>query len=423
MANSRLLATALFMSTAAFLLNAGEPAQAQSFSVIHNFNGTDGSQPLHGLSVDAAGNFYGTTEYGGILSCDSGGVPGCGVAYKLRNVNSGWVFSVLYDFPGFDGNFLPTNPGNITIAPNGSPYGTQLFSEGGDSNGALYNLIPPATADAAANAPWTYTPDHIFGSGNDGGNPSQVIFDPQGNIWGTTLAGGINGSGVVYEMTPSSGGWIETFIYNFAGGSDGSEPDGVALDESGNLWGVTRDGGNQGCYQSAGCGTVYELTRSGSAWTKTILHVFEEDTDGGAPGPLIRDSAGNLYGVTAVGTTNGGTIWELSPSNGGWVFNVLYNLPGDPNTYSYVFRLVMDASGALYGVNNYIGAHIMGSAFKIARSNGGWTYTDLHDFGSLSGEADGCYPYGPVALDATGNVYGTTAQCGEGGGVIYQIAP
>jgi uncharacterized repeat protein (TIGR03803 family) len=283
--------------------------------------------------------------------------------------------------------------------------------------------MPPARASVAANTPWTYKLDYTFEGGNHGFIPSQVTFDSQGNIWGTALESGVDGNGLVFEMTPSNGGWTETVIYNFLGGSDGSEPDGVMFDPQGNLYGVTRDGGNTGCEDNNGCGTIYELTQTSSGWTKTTLHVFEEDTDGGIPGPLMRDSVGNLYGVTAIGTSNGGSIWELSPSNGGWSFNVLYNIPGRGNLLSLVFRLVMDADGALYGVNNYIGANQVGSAYKLAPANGGWTYTDLHDFGSLPNQADGAFPRGPVALDPSGNVYGTAQQGGEGAGVVYEITP
>ncbi len=419
--NGRRMAAALLVGIA-FVATAIAAAAAQTFTVIHNFNGTDGSQPFAGVTRDTAGNLYGTTQYGGILSCDSGGVPGCGVAYKLRPFNSGWLFSVLYQFQGNEGNFLPTDPGNITLAPNGVPFGPQVMG-GSGFDGLIYNLQPPVTAPANANAPWSYTVDHVFGMGNDGGGPSQVTFDPAGNIFGTAIGGGIGNSGVVYELTPSNGGWTETILYSFLGGSDGNEPDAVSLDESGNIFGLTRAGGDSACGDNNGCGTIYELTRSGSGWTKTILHVFEEATDGSTPGPLLRDSAGNLYGVTAMATSGGGTIWELSPSNGGWVFNVLYTLPGRAGTLSLVFRPVMDASGALYGVNNYIGANNVGSVYKLAPSNGGWTYADLHDFGSLPNQTDGCFPRGPVALDPTGNIYGTTQQCGEGGGVIYEVSP
>src|SRR5208282_2893232 len=179
--------------------------------------------------------------------------------------------------------------------------------------------------------------------------------------------------GIVYELTPSNGSWVETILYNFTGGADGDDPDGVSLDASGNIFGVTRDGGSEKY------GTIYELTPSASGWIITVLHNFADDAVGGISGPLLRDSAGNLYGVTAESTSDGGTIWELSPSDGGWVFNVLYSLPGPPNMVSLVFRLAMDADGALYGVNNTFGANNLGSAFKLAPSNGGWTYTDLHD--------------------------------------------
>jgi hypothetical protein len=409
------MAAAVLVATL-FLLTAVGVAQGQTFTVIHNFNGTGGAQPYSGITRDASGNFYGTTDYGGRQNCDNGGPPGCGVAYKLRQVNSEWLFTVLYEFLGSHNDFLPTDPGNITIAPNGVPFGTQ-FLAGPTESGLLYSLQPPPNGAIAANTPWSYRVDHSFGGGNDGSGPSQVTIDSAGNIFGTTGNGGTDNAGIVYELTPSNGSWVETILYNFTGGADGDDPDGVSLDASGNIFGVTRDGGSEKY------GTIYELTPSGSGWIITVLHDFADDAVGGISGPLLRDSAGNLYGVTAESTSDGGTIWELSPSDGGWVFNVLYSLPGPPNMVSLVFRLVMDAGGALYGVNNIFGANNLGSAFKLAPSNGGWAYTDLHDFGSLPNDADGCYPRGPVALDGAGNIYGTTQQCGKGAGVIYQIAP
>src|ERR1700691_238748 len=122
MKNSNLARTGIFRSdlrTATAAIAAGVllisligfaavPAQAQTFSVIHRFTGSDGSQPFAGVTMDSAGNLYGTTQYGGMLNCDGGGVPGCGVAYKLKKVNSSWIISVLYEFQGSDGDFLPT---------------------------------------------------------------------------------------------------------------------------------------------------------------------------------------------------------------------------------------------------------------------------------------------------------------------------
>jgi hypothetical protein len=392
----------------------------QSLSVLHDFGGSNGDRPSSGLTMDAAGNLYGTTQYGGILNCDEGGVAGCGVAYRLKKVNSRWIFYLLYQFPGIN-NFLPTYPLDITIGPSGVPYGV-TWGGGSNDAGTLFHLQPTPNGTSGANAPWLYHVDHNFGSGDDGAQPTtQVVFDPAGNIFGAAEDGGTGNLGVVYELTCSGGGWTERILYNFLGPPDGSEPHGVALDGAGNICGTTISGGNQECYHNYGCGTVYELTQTGSSWTRTILHVFEESTDGGNPGPLLRDSAGNLFGLTNVGAAgNNGSIWELSPTQNGWVFTVLYTFPAPTYEWAGPFRPVMDASGALYGVNNAGGAYSYGNIYKLAPSNGGWTYTDLYDF---VGGGDGCYPRGPVALDAAGNIYGTTQFCADGGGNVWELTP
>jgi hypothetical protein len=102
------------------------------------------------------------------------------------------------------------------------------------------------------------------------------------------------------------------------------------------------------------------------------------------------------------------------------VITVLYTFPRPTQEDAGPFRPVMDANGALYGGNNWGGSHNFGNVYRIAPSNGGWTYTDLYDF---TGAADGCYPRGPVALDGAGNVYGATEQCAEGGGDVYEVTP
>ena len=409
--------THAFLLALLFVLSGSGAAHGQSFSVLHDFRVSDGDQPSSGLTMDFAGNLYGTTEYGGLLNCDGGGPPGCGVAYRLRKVNSSWILSVLYEFPGNNNNFLPTSPRDITIGPSNVPYGT-TWQGGSNYAGTLFHLQPSPNGTSGANAPWVYTLDHDFGRGNDAAQPTQVVFDSAGNIFGAAEDGGAKNLGVVYEITPSG---KETILYQFLGTPDGGNAHGVALDEAGNIYGTTIVGGNQECYHNYGCGIVYELTRSGSTWSETILHVFEESTDGGNSGPPLRDSAGNLFGLTHVGgANNNGTIWELSPSQGGWVFTVLYTFSQATQNWAGPFRPVMDAGGSLVGVNNWGGAFNYGNIYKLTPSSGGWTYTDLYDF---AGGGDGCYPRGPVALDAAGNIYGTTQFCAAGGGNVWEFKP
>ena len=186
-------------------------------------------------------------------------------------------------------------------------------------------------------------------------------------------------------------------------------------DQNGNLYGTSL-----GPYP----GAVFELTSSGDL---NILHQFGS---GGGTGldpfyGLISDSTGNLFGMTAfAGPRGGGTVFEVSPSNGSWTFNTLYGLPGGIwNGTIGTASLSMDAQGNLYGTTAGNGAHGYGSVFRLTPSPNGWNYTDLYDF---SGGNDGCYPWSDVTIDGAGNLYGTTSSCGSGGsegGTVWEITP
>jgi uncharacterized repeat protein (TIGR03803 family) len=401
-------------------------ARAQTLTVLHTFTGgADGGEPQAGLAMDRAGNLYGTTKDGGIgrdqYECtEDGEFYGCGTLYKLSHHGSSWVFNLLYQFTTVDGA-VPVQA--VTIGPNGSVYGPTTY--GGPSCppyfygcGTIFNASPGPTFRVSVLAPWFETVLFAFpGLGQGGPNPSSVTFDTAGNIYGTTPYGPFN-FGDIYELTHSRSGWTENILYNFTGGADGELPTSVIFDPAGNLYGATSRGGNNGC--SFGCGTIFQLTPSGSGWTKTILHTFNPATDGGYPGAVVRDQAGNLYGMAAASAYGEpGNVWELSPAEGGWTFTVLYWFA--TSVYNGSAALAMDASGNLYGVTAYGGTYSNGNVFKLARSEGGWTYTDLYDF---TGGNDGCHPLGSVTLDADGNIYGTTSDCGaDGGGTVYKLAP
>ena len=325
--NSRAAAAAFAVSIMFVLIVVAPPAaQAQTFTVLHNFAGTDGAEPGAGVTMDRAGNLYGTTQYGGDESCNlqrfggGGPPPGCGVIYKLRKAGSGWVLNPVYIFPAQQQHYLPSYPGELAIGPNGSLYGiTNLNGE--YDNGVVFNTVPAPSAPSTVFAQWNYNVLYQFTGGNDGGNPTRsvpLLFDAAGNIYGAATYGGPANSGVVYELTPSGGGWTESVLYSFTGGSDGAHLRGISFDGEGNILGVAAYGGNKDCGFGYGCGTVYELTPSQTGWTETTLHTFQQGIDGGWPGPLLRDKAGNLYGITEdYGPDNGGTVWEMSPSNGG----------------------------------------------------------------------------------------------------------
>ena len=392
-------------------LSTTQPAQAQTFAVLHNFTGgTDGSLPNDGLTIDAAGRLYGTAATGG------GG--GYGTVYRLQRAGAGWVFSTLYSFAGGSDGIAPL--ARVILGANGTLFGSTY--EGGAGGpctsgcGTAFNLQPPARVCERTSCPWTEHQLYAFEGGfrNDGLGPiGQMVFDQAGNLYGGTGGGGLQFNGTVYQLTPSSGSWTENVLYSFAGGqNDGAGPlSGVTFGYGRNLYGTTTNGG------PADRGVVFELAQSGSGWTENVLHFFAPATEGGDPMGVIADSAGNLYGGTAIGGVfGGGTVFEVSPSNGGWTFTVLYQLT--EGGCGVTGRLAMDAAGNLYGA-------ACDSIFKLSPAGGSWTYTQLYHFTDGS---DGGNPNGNIVLDANGNLYGTTqnggtGNCFRGCGVVWMITP
>jgi uncharacterized repeat protein (TIGR03803 family) len=274
--------------------------------VLHNFGaGTDGSEPNAGLVMDAAGNLYGTTTLGG--------AHGDGAAFELTPVTGeGWKEKMLHSFGGTTDGSQPR--AGLTFDATGNLYGTTIYG-GAYDGGTVFELTPQTSGQ------WAGKVLHSFGEVNANGVSTyepygSVTFDAAGNLYGTTYYGGGNGGGIVYELTPSTGGaWKELPLHNL-GGNAGSNPlAGVVIDTAGNLYGTTLNGGYEhGDCASAGCGVVYELTpTTGGLWTETVLLAFDY-TDGGHPtGTLSFDSAGNIYGTTADGGSGVfGTVFEIA---------------------------------------------------------------------------------------------------------------
>lgn len=388
---------------------ASQAAQAQTFTLIHTFTGAgDGGNPEAGVVFDKVGNIYGTTyNYG----------AGYGAVYQLKNKNNNWTVNPLYSFKaGKDG----ANPrARVIFGPDGSLYGTTAL--GGPSNlGTVFRLRPPASAPKSAVFTWDETVLYSFKGGPaDGGYPGygDLTFDGAGNIYGTTPYGGHSncntGCGIVYELTPPGSWNTETVLYYFSG-DDGAYPfNNLIFDDAGNLYSTTVNGG------LGNWGTAFELMYPGP--TEIVINTWVNEPGSYPYAGLIFDKSGNLYGATYNGGTgHGGTVFELTPvGNNNWTYTLIYSFTGGANCGPFE-TLVMDGAGNLYGTTYCDGAHGYGNVFELSPSNGGWTYTDLYDF---NGGNDGKYPYGEVAFDANGNLYGTTYGGGSNTvGVVWELS-
>jgi len=387
-----------------------QSAQAQTFTVLHNFTGgQDGASPKAGVTMDGAGNLYGTTY---------SGASGYGTVYRLKRSGSNWVFGPLYSFTGGSDGANPS--ARVIFGPDGALYGT---TEYGGTAGTVFKLQPSASACKAALCLWTETVLHNFQAGADGANPGygDLLFDQAHNIYGTTIQGGApHNAGTAYKLTPSGSGYTESIIYGFGGGNDGVGPhNGLVFDSAGNLYGTTVQGG------ANGDGTVFQLVLGESGWTESVLYSFSNGSAGVDPfAGLIFDQSGNLYGAASDGGTAGqGTAFELTPSDGSWTYSVLYSFTAPPGGFQCgpYSNLVMDKAGNLYGTTRCAGANGLGSVFKLTLSGGSWTYSALHDF---TGGSDGGYPLSNVIFDTAGNLYGTASTGGShGDGVVWEITP
>ncbi len=312
--------------------------------------------------------------------------------------------SVLYAFTG--GNDGDTPRSSLTSDGAGNFYGTTV--QGGDNvDGTVFKLSP------TGNGGWNETVLYSFCSALDcvdGALPAgPVTRDSSGNLYGVTGNGGANGYGVVFKLSPKGKRWKETVLYNFQRQSDGGYPEAnLIMDKAGNLYGTTYGGG------SAGYGTIFILSPSGGVWTPQTIYNFQSPGNPGAG--LAMDAAGNIY------STGPSTIFELSPNgSGNWTQTILHTFNGSPVNPEGTPAL--DLAGNVYGTTFSGGAHSHGLVYKLTRGKTGkWTEKTLHSFGSASG--DGTKPVGGVAIDAAGNVYGTTLTGGSFGyGTVFELVP
>lgn len=376
--------------------------------VLYSFLGKDdGAYPVAGLTADKTGTLYGTTGSGAANTCRS---HRCGTVFALIPSGSGYTERVLYRFRGYPADgALPQAP--MILDKKGALYGTTAQG-GAAKQGTVFRLTPSGS---------TYIESvlYSFRNGTDGARPfSGLIADKTGALYGTTnQGGGASAFGTVFKLTPSGGGYLESVLHAFRGGTDGANPvAGLTADDTGALYGTTIGGGS-------GVGTVFKLTPSGRGYSESVVYSFQNKSDGATPSArLITDTTGALYGTTAAGGTNGyGTVFKIVPSGTGYTESVLYSFQNGNDGASPFPGLVADAAGALYGMTTVGGMKGFGTVFKLAPSGSGYGESVLYSFQSGS---DGANPYATLIADKTGALYGTTVSGGTSNkGIVFRLTP
>ncbi len=410
---------------AAGLISLPPAACAASTEKYFSFNGTNGQNSYGGLVTDSAGNFYGNT-------CSGGPTVSHGVIFKVGHTASGkYTYSIIFAFDDTDGScpmgqMVFDSAGNLYGATEtGGPPSACNYANG---CGVVFRLTP------TAKGMWKGKLLYAFQGGtSDGGGPyGGVALDSAGNVYGTLSSGGdvtdcesVGGCGAVFELTPTkSGQWKETILHfftNYTNGGDGAEPEGrLIFDKKGNFYGTTYSGGG-----ADALGTVFEFSPAGGgAYNYQQLYAFTgcNTSTGCQPvAGVTPDAQGNLYG-----TVSSGEVYELTAPN--WGYSVLLAFNGLTDGEQPFAPVVFDKNGNLFGTtwSGPGNVHGGGTIYELSPSNGGWTETVIHSFlpGTKGNFPQGEAIYAPVLLDSKGNLYGSTTGGGAvGDGVIFKVTP
>jgi uncharacterized repeat protein (TIGR03803 family) len=400
-----------FIAKLALLSMLASSAWASTEKVLWNFSGgNDGSDPWSNYFIaDAKGNLYGATGSGGTYSS--------GVVFMLTPAGKE---TVLYEFKGQASGDGASPHGRLAFDANGNIYGT---TQGGGTNGTgtVYELT------AKKGGGWTEKVLYAFSATGapDGANPSAgMVIAKDGTMYSTAANGGSSGAGTIFSLKKTSKGWKQTVLHSMNYSSDGGYLyDGLMMDAVGNLYGVAPAGG------PGGQGVVYRLSHTKQGWKDTVLYSFTGQNGDGSGLywiDLISDSAGNIYGATSFGGTNGsGTVWELvySKTKKTYTEKILYEFgaSGGGDANNPYGGLVMDSKGNLYGTGLNGGSSSFGAVYKLTKQGKTWKETILHSF---AGGSDGIQPTGNPFLDSKDRLNGMAETGGTSNlGVAYRITP
>lgn len=354
-------------------------------SLLHSFPTNDGGDPFGALLQASDGNFYGTTALGG--------AGNNGTVFKMT---PNGVVSVIYSFVGGSSDGVSPTAGLVEGA-DGNFYGTT--SNGGGSNLGTVFKITPAGGETVL---------HFFAGGSDGAKPvAGLILASDGNFYGTTEFGGAGNKGIVFKITSTG---LEGVLYSFAGGNaDGAIPAaGLIQASDGNFYGTTFNGG------ATGNGTVFKISPSG---TESVLHSFTGGSDGAIPtAGLIQASDSNFYGTTLDGGVNSqGTVFKITPSG---TETVLYSFAGNnADGAEPGAGLIQASDGNFIGTTTRGGTSNLGTIFEVSPSG---LEAVLHSFTGV----DGAFPQAGLVLASDGSFYGTTSGDGtDNQGTVFVLSP
>jgi hypothetical protein len=417
MKSTRILAPAIFFALAGIApvaVHAADPEAAKrTLTVLHTFlsSPTDGRGMNDALTMDSAGNLYGTTLGGGPGNCETPMLlPGCGIAFQLappKRRSGLYTETILHAFEGLpDG---ANSQATLTLGPGASYYGTTLVGGVGNSPGlgTIYELTP-----LNGGTSWNYSTIIAF-NGEHGGPyiPEANITNYNGTLYTTAQNGGVFGNyGAVIELVQNGSTWSYNVLHSFDGTDGLSIQAALTVDPAtGVFYGVAQNGGlyNQG--------TIWELAPpAAGSTTRTFTKLY--DFTGGADGGYIYATAtlgpnGVLYGVAQnFGQYGKGTLWTMSPTTGGgWTFAVIHQFgetAADASTP--VANVIVTADGKIYGTSELGGTYNKGAAFEFTpKSRGGYREDILWNF---SGGSDGSFPFAAPLLVSAREMIGSCSQ-------------
>lgn len=305
------------------------------FQMLHVLGNSSTVSQQTAFARDAKGNLFAAT----VANLNDN--PQSAIVELSPMEDGKWSYQTIYTFGAGDGSL----PSWLMVDASGNLYGTTYL--GGSGDGGIVFKLSPSTSGQ-----WTETVLYSFPNGPYGGEPDGLVMDASGNLFGTTYFGGECSVGTVFELQPGASGWTYSLLHSFCGNDGNSLEGGLVIDQAGNLYGTATEGGAEAECGMVGCGVVFELSPgSGGTWTESTLVKFV-GSNGAFPATLTMDSKSNLFGLNLQGggTHDFGTMFELSPTGGGqWNTRIIHRFSTIPTPKYPCCSLTVTQSGTIFG--------------------------------------------------------------------------